>query len=125
MIAEDGVQDEGAGTCSLAASLIRGVQLLQEKWMLLIVNRLLQGPVGFNELCREADGVNATTMALRLSQLERAGLATKTIHSTMPPRTSYALTEAGRELRPVLEAIAQWSAKHLPGETEGLPPCEG
>lgn len=120
----DGGKHEGAAACGLAPSLIRGVQLLQEKWMLLIVHRLLRGPVGFNELCRQADGVNATTMAQRLSQLEQAGLATKTVHSTMPPRTSYELTAAGRELQPVLDAIEAWSASHLGvGDEAELPPC--
>ncbi len=92
--------------------------------MLLIVHRLLRGPVGFNELCRQADGVNATTMAQRLSQLEQTGLATKTVHSTMPPRTSYELTPAGQELRPVLDAIEDWSARHFTdGDEADLPPC--
>ena len=122
----DGGKLEGQASCGLAPSLIRGVHLLQEKWMLLIVHRLLRGPVGFNELCRQADGVNATTMAQRLGQLEQAGLATKTVHSTMPPRTSYELTAAGRELKPVLDAIEEWSAKHLAaGDDADLPPCGG
>jgi DNA-binding HxlR family transcriptional regulator len=87
--------------------------LLQEKWTLLVVHRLMHGPVGFNELCRQADGVNATTMSQRLATLEEAGLVTKTVHSTMPPRTSYELTDAGRALSPVLEAIEAWSDKYL------------
>src|SRR5438105_420373 len=88
-------QVEEQGSCSgLSPSLVRGVQLLQEKWLLLIVHRLLHGPVGFNELSRQAQGVNATTLAQRLCQLEQAGLAVKTVHSTMPPRTSYELTDA-------------------------------
>jgi DNA-binding HxlR family transcriptional regulator len=123
MVADEAKRETGAG-CGLAPSLIRGVHLLQEKWMLLIVHRLLNGPIGFNELCRKADGVNATTMAQRLSQLEAAGLAVKTIHSTMPPRTSYELTAAGRKLRPVLEAIEAWSAAHLAaGDDAELPSC--
>ena len=57
-------------------------------------------------------------------------MLTKTIHSTMPPRTSYALTEAGQALRPVLDAVAAWSAAHLPvreraGECPGEAPCGG
>ena len=94
-------------------NLVRGVLLLQEKWMLLIVNQLQQGPAGFNELSRKAEGVNVTTLSQRLALLEQAGLVVKTIHSTMPPRTSYTLTEAGRALRPVLDAIETWSEKYL------------
>lgn len=102
-------------------SLIQGVLLLQEKWVLLIVHRLLHGPLGFCELNRKAHGVNTTTLSQRLDLLEQSGLVTKTIHSTMPPRTSYELTEAGRALQPVLEAIEAWSEKYLP---EAEPPAD-
>ncbi|HLK54983.1 MAG TPA: helix-turn-helix domain-containing protein [Chthonomonadaceae bacterium] len=106
---------ETAEICDLSSNLVRGVLLLQEKWVLLIVHRLLNGPLGFNELTRQADGVNSTTLSQRLALLEHAGLVTKTIHSTMPPRTSYELTEAGRALKPVLEAIETWSGNYLAG----------
>src|SRR5690349_5893786 len=103
---------EDQGSCG-SASLVRGVLLLQEKWVLLIVNQLMQGPVGFNELSRKAEGVNVTTLSQRLALLEHAGLVVKTIHSTMPPRTSYELTEAGKALKPVLNAIEAWSERYL------------
>jgi len=97
-----------------SAALIRGVVLLQEKWVMLIIHQLLNGSAGFNELSRKAEGVNVTTLSQRLALLEQAGLVTKTIHSTMPPRTGYELTEAGQALRPVLKAIEAWSTHHLP-----------
>ena len=81
--------------------------------MLLIVHSLLGGSIGFSELMRRGN-INTTTLTQRLNLLEQAGLLVKTIHSTMPPRTSYELTEAGLALRPVLEAITEWSANHLP-----------
>jgi DNA-binding HxlR family transcriptional regulator len=95
--------------------------LLQEKWNLLIVQSLLDHPLGFNEMARRAGPVNATTLAQRLGQLERAGVLAKTVHSTMPPRTSYALTEAGLALAPVLDAIATWAERYV---TEPAPACE-
>ena len=94
-------------------SLIRGVELLQEKWVLLIVDRLLIGPVGFNDLARKAENVNVTTLSQRLSLLEKEGLVIKTIHSTMPPRTSYRLTASGLALAPILESITRWSEQYL------------
>jgi len=106
-------EHESGGTCGSAA-LIRGVTLLQEKWVMLIVHQLLAGPAGFNELSRKAEGVNVTTLSQRLALLEAAGIVSKTVHSTMPPRTSYELTEAGLQLRPVLKAIEVWSDKNLP-----------
>jgi len=111
------------------AAFVRGALLLQEKWVLMIVHSLLGGSISFNELMRRG-GVNTTTLAQRLNLLEGAGVLTKTIHSTMPPRTSYALTEAGQALRPVLDSIAEWSGTHLPageraGECPGEAPCGG
>ena len=97
-----------------SASLVRGDAFLQEKWLLLIVSSLRSGPSGFNELARKAEGVSATILSQRLSLLEEAGLVAKTVHSNMPPRTSYELTEGGYALGPVLDAIQNWSDAHLP-----------
>ncbi len=112
---------EDSGSCG-SPHLIRGVLLLQEKWVLLIVHRLLHGPLGFCELNRKAKGVNTTTLSQRLDLLEQAGVVTKTVHSFMPPRTSYELTEAGRALQPVLKAIEAWSETYLPA-AEPPPSC--
>lgn len=97
----------------------QGLQLLQEKWVLHIVNSLLRGPRGFNELSRAVRGCNPTTLAHRLERLESAGLLTKTVCSTMPPRTKYELTEGGRALEPVLDAIDRWASTYLPEEQSG------
>lgn len=110
-MSETEICSESAGLCC-SPQLVRGVLLLQEKWVLLIIHSLLQGPLGFCELNRRAEGVNATTLSQRLDLLEQSGLIVKTIHSTMPPRTSYDLTEVGRALKPVLDAIKAWSEKY-------------
>ncbi|MBN9501528.1 MAG: hypothetical protein BGO01_04505 [Armatimonadetes bacterium 55-13] len=96
--------------------LMKGVLLLQEKWVMLIVSQLLKGPCGFNELARKAEGVSATTLSQRLLLLEESGVVTKTIHSTMPPRTSYELTAVGQAIEPILKAIEHWSKEYLPEE---------
>jgi DNA-binding HxlR family transcriptional regulator len=100
------------GRCGQAALLMRGARLLQEKWVLMIVFSLLDGPLSFCDLMRRGT-INTTTLTQRLHLLEEAGLLTKTVHSAMPPRTSYALTEGGLALRPILDAIAEWSGLYL------------
>lgn len=60
--------------------------------MLFIVNGLMDGPLGFNELSRRASGVNATTLSQRMDLLEKHGIVEKTVFSTIPPRTNYKLT---------------------------------
>ena len=113
-----------AGACDRAAVFIRGALLLQEKWVLMIVHSLLTGPTGFSELMRRGN-INTTTLTQRLNLLEQAGILVKTIHSTMPPRTRYELTEAGMALQPILEAITEWSRSHLPAlEAAGACPGE-
>jgi DNA-binding HxlR family transcriptional regulator len=90
------------------------IQLLQEKWVLHIIRALLSAPHGFNELARAVGGVNTTTLAARLDRLEREGIVSKAIESTMPPRTRYDLTDAGVALQDVIEAIDAWAREHMP-----------
>ena len=89
------------------------IDLLQEKWVLHIVRALLDGPRGFNDLSRAVGGVNTTTLAARLERLEREGIVSKTVESTMPPRTRYELTEGGVALQAVIDAIGEWARTHL------------
>ncbi len=120
---QDDKHTTDAGPCDRAANFVRGSLLLQEKWVLMIVFSLLAGPTGFSELMRRGN-INTTTLTQRLNLLEQTGILVKTIHSTMPPRTSYALTEAGLALGPIFEAITEWSGKYLSGLGEP-PPCSG
>jgi DNA-binding HxlR family transcriptional regulator len=74
---------------------------------------LLEGEAaGFNEL-RRAVGCNPATLTERLARLEELGIVSRTVHSVMPPRTSYALTTAGVALREVIDAIAAWGRANL------------
>lgn len=95
------------------------IQILQEKWVLLIVRSLLSGPLGFNELSRDVGGCNPATLAQRLERLEKIGVISKAVQSVMPPRSQYALTAAGHELQQVVDAIDRWATKNL------LPPTDG
>ncbi len=89
------------------------IQLLQEKWIMHIVRALLEGPKGFNELGREIGGCNPTTLAQRLEKLEDLGLIDKMICSVMPPKSSYSLTDAGKALQDVIDAIHGWAHEYL------------
>lgn len=89
------------------------IELLQEKWVLHIVRALLAGPHGFNELSRAIGGANTTTLSHRLERLEHLGLVSKTVESTMPPKTRYELTQSGHELQVIIDAIDAWARKHM------------
>jgi len=120
---KDDVPHADRGACSGAPGpkLTMAFMLLQEKWSLFIIHALFRGPVGFNEMSRMAGSVNVTTLAQRLSRLEHCGLVSKTVQSTMPPRTSYALTEAGQALKPIIEAIGAWGERYLPDQAPEYP----
>ena len=112
MVRNHPVPEETNDPACPSRHLTAGVTLLQEKWVLLIVRVLLSGPVGFNDMARNAGDVNSTTLAQRLATLEKAGMIKKTVQSVMPPKTSYELTEVGLALKPVIEAIETWSEKY-------------
>lgn len=105
-------------------ALFHSMAVLQERWVLFILWQLLEadGPMGFNELTRRAP-VNATTLATRLDLLEREGIVSRTVHSTIPPKTSYALTEKGQALGPVFQAIRRW-AETFPPSADHPPDCD-
>jgi DNA-binding HxlR family transcriptional regulator len=90
------------------------MKVLQGKWTLQIVRALLGGPRGFNDLARAVGGCNPATLSRRLDELAELGVVTKRVESTMPPRTCYTLTRAGRALDGVVQAIERWGERHLP-----------
>ena len=83
-----------------------------------VIRTLLEGNKGFNEIRRDVGNCNPSTLSERLEMLEREGIVTKTIHSTMPPRTSYALTCAGFELQAVITSIDAWARVHWKPQAE-------
>jgi DNA-binding HxlR family transcriptional regulator len=93
--------------------VFEAIQVLQEKWTLHIVRALLDGPLGFNELGRTVGGCNPATLKVRLDHLEELGILKRTVHSQMPPRTSYELAPSGVDLQRVIDAIDGWAREHL------------
>ena len=69
-----------------------------DKWSVLVVSRLGEGPLRFNELRRSIGGISQRMLTLTLRGLERDGLVTRTVFPTIPPRVDYALTPLGRKL---------------------------
>jgi DNA-binding HxlR family transcriptional regulator len=94
----------------------RTLDLVGERWTLLLIRELLTGPKRFGDLQASLRGLGTGLLAARLKHLERDGLAHKV---TLPPpaRTAaYALTEAGEELGPAVLALARWGQKWAMGE---------
>ena len=83
-----------------------------DKWSVLIVMLLGQGPRRFNELKRLVGGISQRMLTLTLRGLERDGLVTRTMFPTIPPRVDYALTPLGHSLRTPVQALGDWAFAH-------------
>lgn len=84
-----------------------------DKWTVLIVGALTEGPRRFSELRRTIDGVSQKMLTQTLRGLERDGLVTRTVYAEVPPRVEYQLTPAGRTLQEPLKALERWSIEHF------------
>src|SRR3954471_2218407 len=80
-----------------------------DKWSVLIVSRLGNGRMRFNELKREIGGISQRMLTLTLRNLERDGLITRTVFPTVPPRVDYELTPLGRSLLGPVSALGDWA----------------
>ncbi|WP_433266824.1 winged helix-turn-helix transcriptional regulator [Actinosynnema sp. CS-041913] len=88
--------------------------IVGDKWALLIVRMLKDGPRRFTELKRSIDGISQRMLTVTLRDLERDGVLTRTVRNVMPPHVSYELTTMGRTLCEATAPLLEWSITHLP-----------
>ena len=84
------------------------VQLIGNKWKLLIIRNLLVRPWRFNELHKGLEGISQKVLTDSLRQMEADGIITRTVYPEVPPRVEYALSELGKSMRPILMAMQEW-----------------
>ena len=84
------------------------VQLIGNKWKLLIIRNLLDRPWRFNELQRNLEGISQKVLTDSLRSMEADGLITRTVYPEVPPRVEYALSELGESMRPILDSMKAW-----------------
>jgi DNA-binding HxlR family transcriptional regulator len=97
------------GDCRAVASVLARVG---DKWSVLLIMMLGDGPKRFNELKRMVGGISQRMLTLTLRGLERDGLITRTVFPTIPPRVDYELTDLGRGLAKPVQALGQWAFEH-------------
>ena len=85
-----------------------------DKWSVLVVTQLGDGPLRFNELRRSIGGISQRMLTLTLRGLERDGVITRTVFPTIPPRVDYALTPLGRDLLNPVSALGAWAIRNQP-----------
>jgi len=108
-------QDESMSTDPRSASALEeAVARVGDRWTLLLVNSLLDGPRRFNELLADLDGLAPNVLSKRLRHLEHEGVIVALPYSQRPPRFDYRLTAAGSELAGALRLLAHWGAARDP-----------
>lgn len=85
-----------------------------DKWTILVIGVLGDGPRRFNELRRSLDGISQRMLTLTLRGLERDGLVSRTVTPSTPPRVDYELTALGCTLMPPLGALMAWALDKRP-----------
>ena len=96
--------------CRGVASILSRVG---DKWSVLVIMMLFNGPKRFNEIKRLIGGISQRMLTLTLRGLERDGLVTRTVFPTIPPRVDYELTDLGRGLSEPVIALGTWAMDHL------------
>jgi len=89
------------------------VQLIGDKWSLLIIRDLMEGCHRFGELQKSVGNISPRTLSARLSKMEKIGLVERRAYAEIPPKVEYSLTEKGEALKPVLEAMRIYAEEWL------------
>jgi DNA-binding HxlR family transcriptional regulator len=88
------------------------IQLIGNKWKLLILRNLLVRPWRFNELQRSLDGISQKVLTDNLRSMEEDGLVIRTAYAEVPPRVEYSLSEPGESMRPIIRSLEEWGNKY-------------
>jgi DNA-binding HxlR family transcriptional regulator len=104
------MRDPSNPVCRTISTLLSRIG---DKWTVLVVTTLGEGPRRFNELRREIPSVSQRMLTLTLRNLERDGLVSRAVTPSIPPRVDYALTEMGRSLLKPVNALAEWAVDNV------------
>lgn len=88
------------------------LQRVGDKWTVLVVGKLGEGTMRFNELRAAVGGISQKMLTTTLRGLERDGFVIRTVYPTIPPRVEYDLTELGKELLIPVNALGEWARKN-------------
>jgi DNA-binding HxlR family transcriptional regulator len=100
--------NQGEGTCPTVQAAF---ELIGKKWTGLLLKALLEKDLCFAELERAVPSLSSRMLALRMRELEAAAVVLRSVSPNPPVRVSYALTEKGRDLEPILRGLEAWARK--------------
>jgi DNA-binding HxlR family transcriptional regulator len=96
-----------------ACAVAKALELVGDRWTLLVVRDLLGSSRRFQDLQESLKGIAPNILSDRLKLMETHGLVARRLYSDHPPRAEYALTDKGRDLGVVVGALATWGARHV------------
>ena len=105
--------------CPVEAAL----DVIGGKWKPLILWALGDNVMRFSELQKGLPGINTKMLTKQLRELEEDGIITRTVYPVVPPRVEYAITDFGRTLIPILQALCDWGAEYLGVSDTGESRC--
>ena len=100
-------------TYKLPCNIAQSLNIIGDRWTLLIVHEILIGNCTFNEIKKALNGISSNLLSDRLKHLEEQGLLASNLYSDHPPRYKYTLTERGRGLEIVFNALIIWGKNNL------------
>ena len=89
------------------------VDLIGNKWKLLIMRELLKGTKRFNEIHRLVDGISQKVLTENLRKMENDGIVKREVFPEVPPRVEYSLTDLGDSLRPIINSMSDWGTDYI------------
>jgi|SRR5947209_7192252 len=108
------VEPESARPRRSACPVACTLDLVGDRWTLLVIRDLMLGKRRYGEFLASAEGIPTNILADRLRRLEQAGLVSSSLYGRHARRKEYVLTEAGQALGPVVRAVRDWGLSHLP-----------
>ncbi len=102
------VKKEELPACPVATT----VQLIGNKWKLLIMRNLRVRPWRFNELQKSLEGISQKVLTDSLRSMESDGIVTRTAYPEVPPRVEYSLSEVGKSMLPIINAMEAWGIEY-------------
>ena len=88
------------------------LMLIGNKWKVLIIRDLLTGTKRFGELKKSIGKVSQKVLTTQLRNMEESGLISRKVYAEVPPKVEYSLTELGKSLQPILNAMLQWGTEY-------------
>ena len=88
------------------------LMLISDKWKVLILRDLMPGTRRFGELKKSIGTVSQKVLTAQLRDMEAKGLLTRRVYAEVPPRVEYSLTDLGRSLKPILDAMWSWGEEY-------------